>query len=356
MPRLRLPEDQALLVCAHQDLTPDYAEALLRLSRQTPLDWTALVDTAVQNRIGPLVHANLEKAGLNLPEAVAVRLKKEYIDNLLRVKEARRRLKKALADLHTWQGKYDIPLRIMLIKGAALNSLVYSKPWYTRSYDIDLVIDIPASDIPDQPRRQLLNTLMAINHTPSPYFTFLEFDFNAHHDMTMNGLLAVDVPEIWRDARPLDLDGNSLEVMSPEDILITAITACCRKRYFCLKPLLDLAECTRHLEGLDWGRVVEKALACRANAIAYAALWLANKLLDAQTPEWVLPALKVARPQRYLIQRMAYFLLQNFTLAHLTTVGDGTNRPLSTAILFTYLTYRPAQLKRKIRSNLKSAL
>jgi hypothetical protein len=356
MPRLRLSEDQALLLCAHQDFTPQYAEALLRLSQQTSLDWSALVDTAVQNRVSPLVHVNLQKAGLDLPEAEAVRLKKEYIDNLLRVKEARHRLEQALADLHAWQAKYDIPLRIMLIKGAALNSLVYSKPWFTRSFDIDLVLDIPASDIPHQPRRQLLNTLMEINHTPSPYFTHLEFDFYAHHDMTMNGLLAVDVSDVWRHARPLDLDGNSLLVMSPEDILITAITACCRKRYFCLKPLMDLAECTRHLEGLDWGRVVEKALACRANGIAYAALWLANMLLDACTPEWVFPALQVARLQMFLIQRMAYFLLEHFSLAHLTTVGDGTNRPLSAAILFTYLTYRPAQLKRKIRLNLKSAL
>jgi len=354
MPRLRRTEDQALLICAHQDFTPDYAEALRRLSQQTSLDWTVLVDTAVKNRIGPLVHVNLEKAGLDLPPAVAVRLKKEYIDNLLRVKEARRRLEQALTNLQAWQAKYGIPLRLMLIKGAALNALVYNRPWYTRSYDIDLVLDILASDIPDKPRRQLLTTLMDINRTPSPYITHLEFDFYAHHDMTINGLLAVDVPEVWRHARPLGLGGHSLLIMSPEDILITATVACCRKRYFCLKPLMDLSECTRHLEGLDWDRAVEKALAYQANGIAYAALWLANELLDARTPAWVFSALKVARLQKFLIQRMANFLLKKFSLAHLAILGNGTDRPLSVAILFTYLTYRPSQLPRKIGLILKN--
>jgi hypothetical protein len=354
MPRLLLSEDQALLICAHQDFTPDYAEALRRLSQQTSLDWTVLVDTAVKNRIGPLVHVNLEKAVLGLPPDVVVRLKKEYIDNLLRVKEARRRLEQALTNLQAWQAEYGIPLRLMLIKGAALNALVYNRPWYTRSHDIDLVIDILEADIPDNPRRQLLKTLEGINHTPSPYFTHLEFDFYAHHDMTMNGLLGVDVPEVWRHARPLGLDGHSLLIMSPEDILITATVACCRKRYFCLKPLMDLAECTRHLDGLDWSRVVEKALACQANGIAYTALWLANKLLDARTPEWVFSALKVARLHRFLIQRMAYFLLKYFSLAHLTKLGDGTHHPLSASLLFTYLTYNPAQLSRRIGMDMKS--
>ncbi len=354
MPRLLLSEDQALFYCAHQDFTPAYVEALTKLSRQTSLDWKIFFDTAVKNRIGPLVHVNLKKAGIDLPAAVAVGLKKEYIDNLIRVKEARRRLEHALVNLDAWQAQYGISLRLMLIKGAALNTLIYTKSWYTRSYDIDLVLDIPSYQIPDHARRQLLNTLMDINHTPSPYYTHLEFDFYAHHDMTMNGQLAVDVPEIWRQARQLSLDGHSLLIMSPEDTLITATIACCRKRYFCLKPLLDLAECTRHLEGLDWDRVVEKALTYQANGIAYAALWLANELLEAQTPEWVFGALNVVRLKRFLIQRMADFLLKNFSLAHLTTVGDGTNRPLSAAILFTYLTYRSSQLSRKISLNLKS--
>ena len=237
MPRLLRIEDQVLLICAHQDFTKEYIHALQNII-EIEVDWNLVLQTALKNHIGPLVFGNLQKANIVLPPTVELNFKKDYIDNILRKKEAHRLLTRTLASISEWQKQFSLEVRLMLVKGAAYNILIYSKPWYTRSADIDLLFDLPAACIPEEARTHLVNSLEMLNAMDNTFRTHLEYDFYMHHDITIDGLLPLDPERIWRDASPIQIDGKNLFVMSPEDNLIVAAIACCRRRYYYLKPLL----------------------------------------------------------------------------------------------------------------------
>jgi hypothetical protein len=356
MTRLLLLEDQALLLCTRQDFTNDHVQAL-RLLDPKALNWDRVLRTALQNRIAPLVHTNLVKAGVELPPDVAVSFKKEYIENILRKKEARNLLNQVLICISEWQAEYQIPLRLMLVKGAALNVLIYAEPWYTRSGDIDLIFDLPASSVPEPALRQLINRIYAItSSSSSSLHSALEYDFYIHHDLNLNGVLPIDADRIWRNAGSIQLGGHCLLVMSPEDTLVSAAVACCRRHYFFLKSLLDLAECTRHLKNLNWDRVIEIAHSDSVNLVLYTGLWLSRECLDAQIPTWVFPELKISSFQEAMIQRFVSYMLAHFSFAYLTKVYDEYKHTLTVAHLLTYLTLQPVHSIRKITRSLESVL
>src|SRR6185369_10666879 len=116
------------------------------------------------------------------------------------------RLKGALAHLAA------AGLEALLLKGAALDLLVYDQPGWVVSRDIDLVVrrstgaPLPRGDW--EVRRPL-------------YALGIECDALSHHDVTMNGLLPVHFERIWRDARPVEVRGAKALVMAPEDLLIS---------------------------------------------------------------------------------------------------------------------------------------
>ena len=298
----------------------------------------------------------LKKACITLPQNVMLNFKKDYIENVIRKKEARNLLNEALKSIAAWRRDHRIPIRMMLVKGAALNLLIYSEPWYTRSADIDLLFDLPAASLPEEARSTLIDRLESLNVNISRFHTHLEYDFNIHHDLTINGILPINVDRIWREARSSHLDGHDLWVMSPEDNLIACAIACCRRRYFYLKPLLDLSECIRHFESHDWKKVIENAHSDRVAGILYAGLWLAKVCLDAPTPDWVLQELRVPGLQKELIKGMSLFLLAHFSLAHLTQVWDESAHHLTAALGFTFITYKPSQFVRRFHRSVDSAL
>jgi hypothetical protein len=69
-----------------------------------------------------------------------------------------------------------------------------------------------------------------------------EYDFFEHHDVTMNGVLPVDFQAIWQEAVAVDYRGERTLVMRTEDLLLAVCINACRKRFFRLKSLFDIAE------------------------------------------------------------------------------------------------------------------
>lgn len=355
VPRIHLPEDQALLLCTRQDFNNEHSQALHLLS-QKAFDWKWLLKTAVDNNIAPLIFTNLKNAGVELPPEVEVSFKKEHINNILRKKETRKLLHQVLVCVSNWRMEHNIPIRTMLVKGTAFGILIYDKPWYTRSGDIDLIFDLPASQVPGEARKHLIDRLFILSKSPDQFRPILEYDFYIHHDININGLLPINADRIWQNAETIQLEGIGTLVMSPEDSLISAAVACFRRRYFFLKSLLDISECTRHLPNLNWQRVVEIARSDKVDAIVFTGLWLAKQCLDAQTPAWVFKELQVSALQKKIIQLLASYLLAHFSFEHLTRVSNIDDHPLSAALLLTYLSLKPSQSIRKMTRDLKGIL
>jgi hypothetical protein len=330
-----------------QDFDAGQAAAVVALCAQAPVDWEAALALAREHHVAPLVYRNL--AGLpvgelKVPPGVLGGFKRSQVDNLLLNKDARQALEQALA-LFGAQG-----LEVMLVKGSALNLLVYDQPWYTLSWDIDLVTRLPRQAIPPAARQAIETAFAVRNQAEQRYTTKVEYDFYSHHDVTMNGLLPVDMSAVWRAARPVRLGAGQAWVMGAEDLLITAAISACRKRYFKLKNLCDLAEITHRLPGLDWQAVAARACAYRCSAIVYAALRVTCLTLGGQVPAEVFPRLAVPPPQAALIDRLARLGAERVPLQQLSSLSQPAlaGRRLSWPLLLTYASYRPQQAVRKI--------
>ena len=81
----------------------------------------------------------------------------------------------------------------------------------------------------------------------------IEYDYYTHHDITMNATLRVDFDRIWRDSLSGNWENRPIRLMSWEDMLIALCINSCRKRFFRLKALCDVAETVnRGAAQLDW--------------------------------------------------------------------------------------------------------
>ena len=89
--------------------------------------------------------------------------------------------------------------------------------------------------------------------------------------------------------------------MAPEDLLISLCINSCRKRFFRLKHLFDIAETVRRLD-LDWDRLAANAREDRCEGIVYTALHVASETLGCRIPD--LDPLQVPRPRVLLIRRL----------------------------------------------------
>lgn len=266
-------EDHVLFAAARQDFREEHRAAVENLS---PVDWEKVAAVAESHGVAPIVGANLKLESLE----------RAFYENVLIKAQEAERLAQGIGRLR------EAGYQVMLLKGTALDLLVYREPWVTASKDSDLLLR------PD-PGRRLADDERAVRR--SLYRSGIECDLLTHHDVDMNGVLPVHYDRIWAAARTVDFHGQETFVMSSEDLLISLCINSCRKRYFRLKHLFDIAETVRRLE-IDWDRLAAHAREDRCEGIVYTALHVASETLGCPVPD--LDALRVPRPRVLLIRRL----------------------------------------------------
>ncbi|MFQ5576314.1 MAG: nucleotidyltransferase family protein, partial [Anaerolineae bacterium] len=238
------PEDRLLFICARQRPAPEHRRMALALRQNHPLNWEAIFTTASRHGVAPLIYAAIRHIGpdaLAVPDAVTAEFKRAYYSNIIRKERRAERLARGLAFFN------ERGIEVMLIKGGALDVLVYDRPWYTVPHDIDLVLKLKPEELPPATEAEIRHFF---------HKTGIEFDYFAHHDVTMNGVLPVDFGQIWDRAVKITLHGQPVWVMAPEDMLLAACINGCRKRFFRLKSLCDTAEIINKYPGLNWDRFI----------------------------------------------------------------------------------------------------
>jgi len=220
----------------------------------------------------------------------------------------------------------EVELEAMLLKGTALSLAVYEEPWVVTSQDIDLVLR-PGPGW-EKGKGEEKNVRRAL------YTNGVECDLDTHHDVTMNGLLPVDFPRIWREARPVVFRGVPAWLMSPEDLLISLAVNCGRK-HFRLKGLFDVAETLRRGEPIDWPRLGVLAREGHAEGIVYSALVAAREALGARLPAGALQVLELAPARAALLAALVKVFLSAAPFA------GRSGRPLALAL--SYASLRPAE-------------
>ncbi|HKI04870.1 MAG TPA: nucleotidyltransferase family protein [Thermoanaerobaculia bacterium] len=315
------PEDRLLCLCARQEFLPAHQEAVERLCRDQALRWDRAVAAAERHGVLPIVGANLRRCGAGLPAAVAERLEAAIFENAAVRERDADRLATGLARLR------EVELEAMLLKGAALSLAVYEEPWVVASVDIDLSLRPGPGWEKGKGEEKAVRRAL--------YTHGVECDLEGHHDVTMNGTLPVDFERIWREARPVRFRGVDAWVMSPEDLMISLCVNACRKRFFRLKALFDVAETLRRGEALDWPRLAGLAREGHCEGIVYTALVAARETLGARLPPGALETLRLSPPRAGALRRMIAAFLRFGSL------GDRSGRAL--ALTLTYASLRPAE-------------
>jgi hypothetical protein len=231
---------------------------------------------------------------------------------------------------------------VMLVKGAALDRVVFTRPGLTMSGDVDVVVNCDQTDLSEE-EGEAARALLRRGETELQGLIRVEAEWRTHHDVSMDGVLPVDFRAIWRRARPIDVLGRRALVMSPEDMLITACISSCRRRFFRLKSLCEISEITRAWD-LDWTQIVDDARRWNCSAIVYAAL-LASKLsLGCRVPEPVFDELAVGIVRRRVIRH----LVRRTSFSSLSVLRAGGG--VGPSVILPYATYQWPQLLSALRA------
>jgi Uncharacterised nucleotidyltransferase len=327
------PEDRLLCLCARQELLPAHQEEAERLGRGETVRWDRVAAAAERHGVLPIVGANLRRCGLPLPEEVAARLEIAIFENAAVRERDADRLATGLARLR------EVELDAMLLKGTALISLgVYEEPWVVTSQDIDLSLRPGPGWEKGKGEEKAVRRAL--------YTHGVECDLEGHHDVTMNGVLPVDFERIWREARPVRFRGVDAWIMSPEDLMISLCVNACRKHFFRLKALFDIAETLRRGEALDWPRLAALARQGRCEGIVYTALAAARETLGAELPAGALDALRLSPWRAGMLRRTIAAFLRFGSFA-------GSNRAGRTlALTLAYASLRPAEAWKSVTHRL----
>lgn len=317
-------EDRLLFLCARQDFRPGHRDAVEALARG-PIRWKALVATAESHGVLPIVGANLRRCALDLPPGLPERLETAFFENALLKEQDAQRLAEGLLRLR------QVGLEALLLKGASLDLLVYEEPWVVSSRDTDLLLRPLPGYRPGLEEKEVRRAL---------YRSGVECDLLGHHDLDMHGVLPVSTERIWRAARPIDFRGVEAWVMGPEDLLISLCINSCRKRFFRLKGLFDLAE-TVARAGIDWPRLGRRARANRCEGIVYTALLATRETVGCALPEGALAELGVPAGRARLLRLLAGGALRTLSL----TSGGGAGLGL----LLPYASFRARQAVQSVQ-------
>lgn len=329
------PELDLLFTCTRQHMTAERLAHLDQLCQSASLQWGQIYTLAEQHGVASLIFTTLQqsRAVEKMPSAIVQRFRQTLYQTIAAKAGLARQLQQVLRFL-TAQGQ-----RVMLIKGAALDRLLYRQPWYI-VHDVDLIIATPRLDLPPA-------TLAAIDRFFWDYPAF-EYEFYSHHDVTMNGVLRVDFAEIWQDAEELCCEGVPIAVMARADQLIAACINVVRKRFFRLKTLLAVAELTWWLRPTDWSLVVAKSKRYQCEKLVYGALLMTQTTLGADFPPTLADQFALhplwARAIRGLVAR-----LWRYEPSWSTGGGQFDHRRLDGALLLPYATYSAQQIFTKMR-------
>ena len=331
------PEDQVLFASTRQDFQDAYKEKVLHLSHKYALSWKLIFSKAERHGVVSLVYLNLcqnPDLELDIPRTIVDFYRLYTVRNTVR-KEQRAQSLQAVLEYFD-----ERSIDVLLIKGGVLDILIYDHPTFSTISDIDLVLR-PSREKFTQPQ---LTQIMQDLHGSG-----IEYDFHAHHDMTINGMLPIDFERIWQDAKRTVYRDLPVWIMDNEDMLISLCINSCRKRYFRLKSLLDIAETIRKIKDLSWDLLAEKSRAYDCNNIVYAALAVTNQTLGCELPPGVLEKLRVKPLRAAVIERIIHYMIQYGSLPEEPISGRYIfGRRIHSSLLLPYATYRFYQVRHKL--------
>ena len=338
------PEDKLLLVYTRQNFHHLHRKAVIDICSNSEIQWSIVYSTANLHGVAPLVYSNLLKCDivqLGVPQDTLKQFKLCIVNSVIK----KERRAERIAEILSLSNEKSID--VMLIKGAALDVLVYDHPWYMVPGDIDLIVRSKKEGITDKEKGEIPS--MIRRHG-------IECEYFVHHDVNMNGLLPINFQNIWENAIKIEFRGYGAFVMSPEDMLMSVCINSCRKRFFRLKSLCDIAEIVSKYRDLKWEKLIKDAKEYQCNNIVYTALLVTQMTLECELPEDVLDELSGSAVRTAIIRYLVRYFIQNMSLSSSFPYFKRNEknkliRKIDASLVLPYATYRWYQLWVKMRHN-----
>ena len=252
-----------LWACTRQAFGPEHRAFVEDTAGARHLAWRSIAAIAERDGVAPVVASNLascDRDRLRIPADVAAQLDRAWLDTVAAKAQRALQLEAGLRSLA------EAGYQMLLLKSAALERTVYRDPWVTSARDVDLMLRVA-------PGAQLAADERERRRALYPYG--VECDLQGHHDLSLHDVLPLPFDAFWRDALAVaapGVAGGRLFVPNAADHLLVLCVNACRKRYFRLKSVFDIAESVRGYPALDWAFLRQRARAARCEAIVATAL------------------------------------------------------------------------------------
>ena len=335
-----VPEENLLLSTARQNFQQSRVQECMQLCTMDTFEWDHFYRLAKVHGVAALVFHNLSSSpelSQHVPSTSVQRFRSATLANSCTKMTMHNRLREALEFLA------DRQIDVMLLKGIALDVVVYRQPWYVEHADIDLLLR-PRSPLTEEEAREI----WAINRDRT-----FESELHQHHDLSINGMLPIDYEGIWAKAVTTRFLDSEVYVMSPEYLLIAASINSCRKRYLRLKGICGVAEILDHFGDFDWDKAICHARQSNCEAILYTALRVAHRKLGSDFPQRPLEELRIGRVRRRLIDREIERMSFSDPLGY-SSWNAFVRRKFHRSALLPWLSYRMSQRHARVWTLLRT--
>jgi putative nucleotidyltransferase-like protein len=295
------PPETSLLVLASRPLVMRTDVTAIHSILAHPLDWTALVSSAMRHGVTAQAFGRLlEVARSELPSDIA-EAASAHIDHL------RIRNQGLIAELFAILDALETAsIDVIPLKGPLLAHLVYRDAtiracrdldFLVRSSDVERAIDVlsklgyhPDAKMPNLTGRQRV-ALNALHGQALLWRRGARAAIEPHWTLAPANLsLAIDYEGMWRRSRPIVFEGREVRSLAPEDLVLVIVIHGGKDEWSRLQSVLDLARAIARFSALDWPLVLARAKQQRCLHMLLTGMRLAERLMGMMLP----PAIAVA--------------------------------------------------------------
>ncbi|MDY6991837.1 MAG: nucleotidyltransferase family protein [Pseudomonadota bacterium] len=301
-----IAENKLLFICIRKNFQHEHQKAILELCNTFEINWERVYSTAWQHQVIPLIYHNLSKCKpLMITPEVLAKFKADTQQFILSKLKQEQEIVKILSYFN------NKSIDVMLIKGAALNFTVYQDFFGYLMGDTDLILGNKREAVSEQEDREDIVFFQQLS-------TAIEWERFQHHDVNRNNTLPIDFQKIWSKAQATTFKGQKVMLMAPEDTLLALCINSCRKRFFRLKSLSDIAATIDYFKELDWALFAKQVKQYRCQHIVYTALLVTALTLKIDLPPGVLKQFNIGWLRATVISLVIKYLYKRVSLHSLS--------------------------------------
>jgi len=266
----------------------------VRSLSSSEIDWEHLFQLARRHSVVPLVYRQLQTHAADLvPPDLLANFKQNYLENVARNVVLTSELTKLVGAL-AGAGIESVPF-----KGSLLALLAYNDLSLRRYVDLDIIVKkedvFRARDVLQAAGFETLQPLTAEQQSilvRTQHSLQLQRDrgrmiVELHWEVVSDLFAtAVSVKDLWHRLIDVELNGQKVKSLSPDDLLLSLCIHGSKHVWARLAWICDVAELIRR-QSIDWERLMERAADTDCQRMFYLGVFLANDLLNAVVPDEV---------------------------------------------------------------------